>query len=125
MGTRNCKLKFFVPLSAEHYSVGINRKCKRCIRYCHVNLVSLTFHALLAEAITVDIEFRNPLQISLSISNISLICEHSASFDEVQNGKFSYFYSFLTILCLIFLCLSLCNSSSAARQDQNFKHHAF
>lgn len=37
------------------------------------------------EAITVDIEFRNPLQISLSVSNISLICEHFASSDEVKN----------------------------------------
>ncbi|KAI3471884.1 hypothetical protein Pfo_028572 [Paulownia fortunei] len=34
------------------------------------------------EAIKVDISFRNPLQIPLSISNVSLICKHSAEFDE-------------------------------------------
>ncbi|KAL1813358.1 hypothetical protein ACET3Z_023423 [Daucus carota] len=34
------------------------------------------------EAIAVDIGFRNPLQISLSVSCISLICEHSSSSEE-------------------------------------------
>ncbi|KAA8518448.1 hypothetical protein F0562_015922 [Nyssa sinensis] len=35
------------------------------------------------EAIKVDIGFKNPLQISISISNVSLICEHSAKSDEM------------------------------------------
>ncbi|XP_074349440.1 uncharacterized protein LOC141689154 isoform X2 [Apium graveolens] len=34
------------------------------------------------EAISVDIGFRNPLQISLSISSISLVCEHSSGSEE-------------------------------------------
>lgn len=43
--------------------------------------------SILAEAIAVDIGFRNPLQISLSVSSISLVCEHSSS-DEGEKGKF-------------------------------------
>uniref|UniRef100_A0A5B6ZRC8 Putative trafficking protein particle complex subunit 8 n=1 Tax=Davidia involucrata TaxID=16924 RepID=A0A5B6ZRC8_DAVIN len=35
------------------------------------------------EAIKVDIGFKNPLQISISISSVSLICEHSARSDEM------------------------------------------
>ncbi|KAL0346987.1 UNVERIFIED_CONTAM: hypothetical protein Scaly_1714700 [Sesamum calycinum] len=37
------------------------------------------------EAIKVDISFRNPLQIPISISNVSLICKHSAEFDETES----------------------------------------
>lgn len=42
---------------------------------------------LLAEAIKVDVGFRNPLQIPISISSISLICEHYASSAEKDSGK--------------------------------------
>ncbi|KAJ8754464.1 hypothetical protein K2173_005625 [Erythroxylum novogranatense] len=36
------------------------------------------------EAIKVDIEFENPLKIPISISGVSLVCEHSASLDAVK-----------------------------------------
>ncbi|KAK3004340.1 hypothetical protein RJ639_018256 [Escallonia herrerae] len=36
------------------------------------------------EAIKVDIGFKNPLQVSVSISNVSLICQHSATADEME-----------------------------------------
>ncbi|KAL3628138.1 hypothetical protein CASFOL_027184 [Castilleja foliolosa] len=37
------------------------------------------------EAIKIDICFTNPLQIPVSISNISLICKHSPQFDETES----------------------------------------
>lgn len=37
------------------------------------------------EVVRVDIEFKNPLQISISVSSVSLICELSASSDETQS----------------------------------------
>lgn len=40
-----------------------------------------------AEVVRVDIEFKNPLQIPISVSSVSLICELSASSDETQSGK--------------------------------------
>nr|KYP56952.1 Protein TRS85 isogeny [Cajanus cajan] len=36
------------------------------------------------EAVKVNIEFKNPLQISIPISGVTLICKHSASSDEVK-----------------------------------------
>ncbi|KAK3028703.1 hypothetical protein RJ639_038956 [Escallonia herrerae] len=36
------------------------------------------------EAIKVDIGFKNPLQVSVTISNVSLICQHSATADETE-----------------------------------------
>ena len=42
---------------------------------------------LCAEAVKVDIEFKNPLQIPISVSNVSLMCELSASSDETKSGK--------------------------------------
>ncbi|KAL0338695.1 UNVERIFIED_CONTAM: Trafficking protein particle complex subunit [Sesamum angustifolium] len=41
--------------------------------------------SILEKAIKVDISFRNPLQIPISISNVSLICKHSAEFDETES----------------------------------------
>ncbi|KAG8376802.1 hypothetical protein BUALT_Bualt09G0101800 [Buddleja alternifolia] len=38
-----------------------------------------------AEAIKVGVSFKNPLQIPLSVSNISLICEHSVEFEETES----------------------------------------
>ena len=35
-----------------------------------------------------DVEFKNPLQIPISISNVSLICELSVSSEETDSGKF-------------------------------------
>ncbi|GAV63866.1 TRAPPC-Trs85 domain-containing protein [Cephalotus follicularis] len=37
------------------------------------------------EAIKVDIEFKNPLQISIFVSNVSLICELSAKSDDMNS----------------------------------------
>ncbi|GFQ01431.1 trafficking protein particle complex subunit 8 [Phtheirospermum japonicum] len=37
------------------------------------------------EAIKMDISFTNPLQIPVSISNISLICKHSPQYDETES----------------------------------------
>ncbi|XP_051131915.1 uncharacterized protein LOC127251976 isoform X2 [Andrographis paniculata] len=38
------------------------------------------------EAIKVDISFKNPLQFPISVSNVSLICKHSAAYDETESG---------------------------------------
>lgn len=35
-----------------------------------------------------DVEFKNPLQITYSISSVSLICELSVSSDEMDSGEF-------------------------------------
>ncbi|CAA0837822.1 Tetratricopeptide repeat (TPR)-like superfamily protein [Striga hermonthica] len=51
------------------------------------------------EPILVEISFRNPLQIPLSISNVSLICKHSAEDDETEPGT------------ILFSCLSSLNFS--------------
>ncbi|KAL7096493.1 hypothetical protein ACP275_10G083100 [Erythranthe tilingii] len=37
------------------------------------------------EAIKVDISLKNPLQIPISISNVSLICKHSAEYDDTES----------------------------------------
>lgn len=54
-------------------------------------MFTYTFDILLffivAEPTQFDIEFRNPLQISLSISSVALICELSSRTDEVKSGK--------------------------------------
>lgn len=39
------------------------------------------------EAIKVAVEFKNPLQIAIPISNVSLICEHSVKSDAPASGK--------------------------------------
>lgn len=49
----------------------------------------------------VDIEFKNPLQIPISISNISLICELSTRSDEMESGILLS-VSLLSILNLAF-----------------------
>lgn len=42
-----------------------------------------------AEAVKVDIELKNPLQISISLSEVSLICElsESSESDGTKSGK--------------------------------------
>ncbi|TKY61914.1 Trafficking protein particle complex subunit 8 [Spatholobus suberectus] len=39
------------------------------------------------EAVKVNIEFKNPLQISIPISGVTLICKYSASTDEVRSDE--------------------------------------
>ncbi|KAK6944126.1 LOW QUALITY PROTEIN: TRAPP III complex, Trs85, partial [Dillenia turbinata] len=39
------------------------------------------------EAIKVDVEFKNPLQIPISISNVSLICDLAARSDEIASDE--------------------------------------
>ncbi|XP_057438916.1 uncharacterized protein LOC130730816 isoform X2 [Lotus japonicus] len=39
------------------------------------------------EAVNVNIEFKNPLQISIPISGVSLVCKYSASTDELTSDK--------------------------------------
>lgn len=57
----------------------------------------------IAEAIRVEVSFRNPLQIPVAVSNISLICKHSAESDESESGKSLYgFYSLFIRLCSYF-----------------------
>ncbi|KAL5545696.1 hypothetical protein UlMin_005383 [Ulmus minor] len=41
------------------------------------------------EAVKVDIEFKNPLQIPISVSGVSLICELSATSDEMKSDASS------------------------------------
>ncbi|KAG6433884.1 hypothetical protein SASPL_105503 [Salvia splendens] len=38
------------------------------------------------EAIKVEVSFRDPLQIPISVSNVSLICKHSAECDQSESG---------------------------------------
>ncbi|KAE9446343.1 hypothetical protein C3L33_21763, partial [Rhododendron williamsianum] len=46
------------------------------------------------EAIKVEIGFKNPLQIPISVSSVSLICEHSVRSDETEAAKkVIYFYA--------------------------------
>ena len=67
-------------------------------------LLMYVLHAL-SEAITVAIDFKNPLQIPVSISSASLTCEHSAQSDEMKPGK-SIDVSLHAIYCvLLFLPL--------------------
>jgi hypothetical protein len=50
----------------------------------------------------VDIEFKNPLQIPISISRVSLICELSAGSDDMKSGwlpSVLFTYKFLMFLC--------------------------
>ncbi|KAK7396773.1 hypothetical protein VNO78_17931 [Psophocarpus tetragonolobus] len=39
------------------------------------------------EAVRVNIEFKNPLQISIPISGVTLVCKYSASTDEVRSDE--------------------------------------
>ncbi|KAK7284775.1 hypothetical protein RJT34_19528 [Clitoria ternatea] len=39
------------------------------------------------EAVKVNIEFKNPLQISIPISGVTLVCKYSASADEVRSDE--------------------------------------
>ncbi|WOK92067.1 trafficking protein particle complex subunit 8 isoform X1 [Canna indica] len=39
------------------------------------------------ESVTVELEFKNPLQVSISVSEISLICELSAKSEGTETGK--------------------------------------
>ncbi|GAB4857152.1 hypothetical protein Ancab_015062 [Ancistrocladus abbreviatus] len=39
------------------------------------------------EAIKVDIGFGNPLQIAISVTNVSLICKHSARTDKIEDDE--------------------------------------
>lgn len=57
-----------------------------------------------SEPVKVDIEFKNPLQIPISVSNITLICELSASSEEIKSGK---------LLSISFLYMININSSNS------------
>lgn len=50
-------------------------------------MLHCSFTAPFAEAVNVNIEFKNPLQISIPISGVSLVCKYSASTDELTSGK--------------------------------------
>jgi len=64
--------------------------------------------ALFTEAVKVNIEFINPLQITIPVSGVTLICKHSTSTDELTSGKLrvsaNAFYPFF-IAFFIFLYL--------------------
>lgn len=79
--------------------------------YIYISLTVLLF--TLAEAISVDIGFRNPLQISLSISSISLVCEHSSSSEEGEMGKLFRICMLFGVcsIFLVFFCNTLCDLS--------------
>ncbi|KAG4928503.1 hypothetical protein JHK85_054989 [Glycine max] len=42
---------------------------------------------VVGEAVTVNIEFKNPLQISIPISGVTLVCKYSASTDDVRSDE--------------------------------------
>jgi hypothetical protein len=51
-------------------------------------------HLLVAEAVKLTIELKNPLQISVAVSNISLICQLSTDLDALSAGiLFSFLQS--------------------------------
>lgn len=47
-----------------------------------------SFNCSLAEAIEVDVEFKNPLQISIPLTNVSLISELSERSEEAETGNY-------------------------------------
>lgn len=47
----------------------------------------LTCSSLFSESVKVDLEFKNPLLISTSITSVSLICELTANSDDLKLGK--------------------------------------
>lgn len=59
----------------------------------HTKLVSKEYKesniCVAGEAIKVDIGFRNPLQIPISVSNASLVCMHFAKTEEMQSDEVS------------------------------------
>ncbi|MBA0619523.1 hypothetical protein Godav_028683 [Gossypium davidsonii] len=55
------------------------------------------------EALKVDIEFKNPLQIPISVSSVSLMCELSANPEEGKLPKsvsFFFWPSFVYVICI-------------------------
>jgi hypothetical protein len=54
-----------------------------------------------AEAVKVNIEFINPLQITIPVSGVTLICKYSTSTEELTSGKLQVsayaFYPFLLL----------------------------
>lgn len=71
------------------YYYGLMERSQRDALYRSFNIISRYLLTIqLAEAIKVDVEFKNPLQITISISSVSLICELSASSEEMDCGKF-------------------------------------
>ena len=60
---------------------------------------------MIAEAIKIAIEFKNPLEIPISISSVSLICELSATSDETNSGELQAVISKFSFL--LFLLLSI------------------
>ena len=71
------------------YYYGLMERSQRDALYRSFNIISQYLLTIqLAEAIKVDVEFKNPLQITISISSVSLICELSASSEEMDCGKF-------------------------------------
>lgn len=55
---------------------------------CFIPYSGITFFDIVtAEAIKIAIEFKNPLEIPISISSVSLICELSATSDETNSGE--------------------------------------
>lgn len=60
----------------------------RCIAFSGITF----FYFVTAEAIKIAIEFKNPLEIPISISSVSLICELSAKSDETNSGELQAVY---------------------------------
>lgn len=73
---------------------------------CYALLVHCSI-APFTEAVKVNIEFINPLQITIPVSGVTLICKHSTSTDELTSGKLrvsaNAFYPFL--LLYSFFCI--------------------
>lgn len=62
----------------------------------------------IAEAIKVEVSFRNPLQIPISISNVTLICKHSSECNESESGTFLH----MIYVHYLLECASLLTSSN-------------
>lgn len=69
-------------------------------------LVFIYHYVVLTEAIKVDFEFKNPLQIPISVSDISLMCEHSARSEDITSGEVTFNFH------IVFFLLSIDVNSS-------------
>ncbi|KAJ8426195.1 hypothetical protein Cgig2_008912 [Carnegiea gigantea] len=101
----------------------------------HTKLVSKEYKesnmCVAGEAIKVDIGFRNPLQIPISVSNVSLVCMHFVKTEEMQSSMWKAYtfnivnlfspFLFLLIADLSHL-LILADEISSSTNLQNDEH---
>lgn len=76
-----------ISYHAKHFlSSGISKLYRRSLCYNACYCFLSPFFSFFAEPVKVDIVFKNPLQIPISISSVSLICDLSPKSDETESG---------------------------------------